>query len=103
MNFAECELAILRMQVDQAQEKNAKRAVNTPEIKKMINIVEKFIKEKKLVCYGGISINALLPDKDKIYNEEIDLPDYDFFSANALNDAKELAELYLKEGYTEVE
>lgn len=103
MSFADCELAILRMQVDQAQTKMAKRAVNTPEIKKMIKIVEDFIKKKKLVCYGGISINALLPDKDKIYNEEVDLPDYDFFSPNALNDAKELANIYHQHGYQEVE
>lgn len=103
MSFADCELAILRMQVDQAQEKMAKRVVNTPDIKKMIGIVEEFIKRKNLVCYGGISINALLPDKDKIYNEEIDLPDYDFFSANALEDAKELSDIYYKNGYEEVE
>lgn len=103
MSFSECELAILRMQVDQAQEKMSKRAVNTPDIKKIISIVEEFIKKKQLVCYGGISINALLPEDDKIYNEEIDLPDYDFFSANALEDAKELADIYYKQGYTEVE
>jgi len=103
MSFADCELAILRMQVDQAQEKISKRVVNTPDIKKMIKIVEEFIKNKGLVCYGGISINALLPDNDKIYNEEIDLPDYDFFSANALEDAKELADIYYKQGYEEVE
>ena len=103
MTFADCELAILRIQVDKVQEKMAKRAVNTPDIKKMIKIVEDFIKSKKLVCYGGISINALLPDKDKIYNNEIDLPDYDFFSPNALNDAKELADIYYKHGYTEVD
>jgi len=103
MTFAECEMAILRMQVDQAQQKMAKRVVNTPEIKKMIGIVEDFIKRKQLVCYGGIAINALLPDDEKIYKEEIDLPDYDFFSANALEDAKELTDIYYKEGYTEVE
>jgi hypothetical protein len=103
MSFSDCELAILRMQVDQAQEKIAKRVVNTPEIKQMIVIVEDFLKKKNLVCYGGISINALLPDEDKIYNFDIDLPDYDFFSPNALEDAKELAKLYLKHGYTEVE
>lgn len=103
MNFGECELAILRMQVDKAQEKIAKRIVNTPEIQKIITVVEKFIKRKKLVCYGGIAINALLPDEDKIYNKDVDLPDYDFFSSNALEDAKELADIYAKEGYTEVE
>ena len=103
MNFSECELAILRMQVDKAQQKIAKRVNNTPEIKKIISIVEKFIKDKKLVCYGGIAINALLPENDKIYNKEVDLPDYDFFSPNALEDAKELADIYVKEGYSEIE
>jgi hypothetical protein len=102
-SFADCELAILRNQVDQAQEKIARRVVNTPEVKQMISIVEDFIKKKGLVCYGGISINALLPEEDKIYNEDVDLPDYDMFSPNALEDAKELADLYYKNGYTEVE
>jgi hypothetical protein len=103
MNFAECELTILRMQVDQAQEKMAKRVVNSPDIKEIISIVEDFIKLKGLVCYGGIAINALLPDEDKIYNQDVDLPDYDFFSPNALNDAKELADIYYKKGYEDVE
>ena len=31
------------------------------------------------------------------------LPDYDFFSPDPLNDAKKLADIYYKLGYTEVE
>lgn len=103
MNYNECELAILRMQVDQAQEKISRRVVNSPEIKEIFKIVEEFIKKKKLVCYGGISINALLPNEDKIYNEDIDLPDYDMFSPNSIEDAKQLADIFYKHGYTEVE
>jgi len=103
MNYSECELAILRMQVDKAQEKMSRRVVNSPEIKEMFQIVEQFIKKKKLVCYGGISINALLPSEDKIYNDDIDLPDYDMFSPNAIDDAKELADIFIKNGYSEVE
>ena len=103
MSFSECELVILRMQVDEAEAKIAKRMIKTDETQEMISIVENFIKKKSLVCYGGISINALLPEQDKIYNEDIDLPDYDFFSPDALNDAKELADLYFEKGYTEVE
>jgi len=103
MSYNECELAILRMQVDQAKEKISRRAVNSPEIKEIFKIVEDFIKTKKLVCYGGISINALLPSEDKIYNEDIDLPDYDMFSPNAVEDAKELADIFYKHGYREVE
>lgn len=103
MNYNECELAILRMQVDNAQEKMSRRVINSPEIKEMFKIVEQFIKKKNLVCYGGISINALLPSEDKIYNKDVDLPDFDMFSSNAVEDAKELADLYYKNGYTEVE
>ena len=103
MTYEDCELAILRMQVDQAQDKMARRVVQSPEIKKLFEIVENFIQKKALVCYGGIAINALLPTEDKIYDEEIDLPDYDFFSPNALEDAKHLADLFYKKGYKEVE
>lgn len=103
MKYNECELAILRMQVDKAQEKMSRRVVNSPEIKEMFQIVEQFIKKKNLVCYGGISINALLPSEAKIYNDDIDLPDYDMFSPNAIEDAKELADLFYQNGYQEVE
>ena len=103
MTYEDCELAILRMQVDNAQDKMARRVVQAPEIKKLFEIVENFIQKKALVCYGGIAINALLPTQDKIYDEEIDLPDYDFFSPNALQDAKHLADLFYKKGYKEVE
>ena len=103
MTYEDCELAILRMQVDNAQDKMARRVVQAPEIKKLFEIVENFIQKKALVCYGGIAINALLPTQDKIYDEEIDLPDYDFFSPDALQDAKHLADLFYKKGYKEVE
>ena len=103
MNYNECELAILRMQVDKAQEKMSRRVVNSSEIKEMFQMVEQFIKKKNLVCYGGISINALLPSEAKIYNDDIDLPDYDMFSPNAIEDAKELADLFYQNGYQEVE
>ena len=44
LNFADCELAILRMAVDKAQDKIAKRVVNSEEISNIIQIVEDFIK-----------------------------------------------------------
>jgi len=56
-----------------------------------------------LVCYGGQSINEELPEEDRFYNKDVDIPDYDFYSPNALDDAKELADLYYKKGYKECE
>ena len=103
LSFSDCELAILRMAVDNAEEKMAKRVVNSLDIQKIIDIVEQFIKDKKLICYGGTAINNILPDEDKFYNKEVEVPDYDFFSENALNDAKELADIYFKKGFIDVE
>ena len=103
MNFQECEMAILRMQIDKAQEIKSREVINSPETSKILNIVENYIRQNNLICYGGIAINALLPKGQKIYNEEVDLPDYDFFSPNALEDAKKLADEFYRNGFEEVE
>jgi len=103
LSFADCELAILRMAVDKAEEKMGKRVVNSEDVQKIINIVEEFIKRKKEICYGGTAINNILPEEDRFYNKDVELPDYDFFSLNALEDAKELADIYYKKGFIDVE
>jgi hypothetical protein len=103
INFQECELAILRMAVDLAQEKVGKRVVNSPEIQEMIRILEDFLRKKNLVCYGGQSINEELPEEDRFYNKDVDIPDYDFYSPHAMEDAKELTDLYYRKGYKECE
>ena len=101
-NFDECELEILRDSIDIAEKKMAERSV-TPEMKQMIEIVEKFLKNYKLVCYGGTAINNILPEEDQFYDRTLEMPDYDFYSANALEDAKKLADIYVEEGFAEVE
>ena len=93
MTFQECELAIIRNAIDLAEIKLGKKLVNTPEVQSIIKIVEDFIKKKDLICYGGTAIDALLPNDDKIYNKDVELSDYDFFTYNALEDAKELADI----------
>lgn len=103
LSFNDCELAILRTAVDKAQETSAKRVVSSPIIKEMTTIVEEFIKKKGLIPYGGIAINNILPKDDQFYSEETDIPDYDFFSPNAMDDAIELANIYHAKGYDNVE
>lgn len=103
LSFADCELAILRMAVDKAEEKMGKRVINSEDVQKIIDIVEAFIKQKKEICYGGTAINNILPEEDRFYNKDVELPDYDFFSQNALEDAKELADIYYKKGFIDVE
>jgi hypothetical protein len=103
MSFEECELAILRSAVDNAETKVGRESVNSPEIKRMITILQNFLKRKKLMVYGGTAVNDILPKQLQFYNRDLEIPDYDFYSYNALNDAKELADTYFKEGFIEVE
>lgn len=103
MTFQECELAILRSAVDKAEARLGKLTANSPEVKKIIMIVENFLRKKKLVCYGGTAINNILPKQDQFYNKEVEIPDYDFYSPNALRDAKDLTDAYFNEGFDEVE
>jgi hypothetical protein len=103
MTFQDCELAILRSAIDKAEEKQGRNIVNSPEIKRIISIVELFLKQKQVICYGGTAINNILPKQDQFYNKEIEIPDYDFYSSNALLDAKELTDIYVKNGFEEVE
>lgn len=103
MNFQECELAVLRQAVDTNEKIAGQKVASSDEIKKMIEIVENFLKKKKNLCYGGTAINNILPKHAQFYNKEYEIPDYDFYSDNALEDAKELTDIYFKEGYEQVE
>tara|TARA_Y100000768_G_scaffold388140_1_gene382404 strand:+ start:6176 stop:7507 length:1332 start_codon:yes stop_codon:yes gene_type:complete len=59
----------------------------------ILNTVKKFITDNKLVCYGGTAINNILPKKEQFYNYKIDIPDYDFFSYDAIKHTKELCNI----------
>lgn len=103
MTFEDCELTILRTAVDEVENIKGKQSATSPDIKHIMEIVEKFLRRKQLICYGGTAINNILPKQDQFYNKDVDIPDYDFFSANALKDAKELTDIYFEQGFEEVE
>uniref|UniRef100_A0A6C0JPZ4 Poly(A) polymerase catalytic subunit domain-containing protein n=1 Tax=viral metagenome TaxID=1070528 RepID=A0A6C0JPZ4_9ZZZZ len=74
------------------QKKNKKEMFTKP---KIFNLIENYISKKELICYGGTAINAHLPTNKKIY-EYIDIPDYDCYSSDAINDAKTLSNILAK-------
>ena len=61
LTFEECELTILRSAIDKNEKLMKYKEVNKPEVKEMITIVEDFIRDKELICYGGTAINNILP------------------------------------------
>lgn len=95
-------LSVLDKVVEDAQKKIDIETANNPNLKKAISIVEQFLRSSGRVCYGGQAINSYLPKKDQFYDPERNLPDYDFFTPNQKQDAKELIELFRLAGYTEI-
>ena len=98
----EKELLILRKAVDKAEKKRSK-FISSPIFKEIISIIEKFLKDNGFICYGGTAINNILPPYDQFYDKNTEIPDYDFFTPNALEDSKKLADIYYNAGFDEVE
>ena len=69
----------------------------------LLGVVEQFMKKNKRICYGGTAINSILPKDKQFYDFDIDIPDYDFFSPTALEDAKALCNLFKKENVFHIE
>jgi Poly(A) polymerase catalytic subunit len=97
------ELELLKNAMNIEAKKRGERIAQNPIMKQIINVLEKFIRDKKLVCYGGTAINNILPESEQFYKRNLEIPDYDFFSSNAINDAKELADIYFRQGFSDVE
>ena len=103
MNFQECELAIVRQAVDNAEKIQGRKVVQTDEIQNIITILEGFLRLKECVCYGGTAINNILPKQEQFYDKTVEIPDYDFYTPHALDYAKKLVDLYIEKGFEEVE
>lgn len=101
-DFLELQREELNKAVSKVMDRAAEALTQNPRIKKIMRIVEKFLKDKKLVCYGGTAINNILPAESRFYDPVHELPDYDFFSPTALEHAKELADIYEKDGFDNV-
>jgi len=86
-----------------AQEAIDKENADNPIIRNAINIVEDFLKTHKVMCYGGTAINNILPEKERFYNEDVDIPDYDFFSETPQIHAAKLADQLVSAGFRSVE
>ncbi len=89
--------------IGQLEDENNRRAATDPLVKTALSIVEDFLKQHKVICYGGTAINNLLPKEDQFYNPEVDIPDYDFFSQTPQEHAMILANKLFAAGIKEVE
>jgi hypothetical protein len=99
----EMEINLIKDAVEYSDKLKSMIMSQSKDIENIVDVVEKFIKKKGLICYGGTAINNILPKKHQFYNKNVDIPDYDIYSTNPLEDSKELADIYAKKGYSNIE
>ena len=88
--------------VEEAQKRVDYTVAHDSDLLKAISVVERFLRKRHRVCYGGQAINALLPKQRQFYDQNLTVPDYDFFSPAVNADVDELIETLEKEGFTDV-
>lgn len=76
---------------EELEEENNRRMAQDTLVKTSLKTVESFLKNHKVLCYGGTAINNLLPEEDRFYDPEVEIPDYDFFSRTPQEHAMFLA------------
>jgi hypothetical protein len=89
--------------IEQLEAKTAKETAQDPVVRASLDIVKEFLQERPVLCYGGTAINNLLPEKDRFYDPEVDIPDYDFYSKTPQEHALLLANKLAAAGIKTVE
>jgi hypothetical protein len=102
-DLEDLEQELVKQAVENIATRIGAKKTNDPKMKDIIAIVERFIKKHELVCYGGTAINNILPELAQFYDKKTEIPDYDFYSPNALEHAKDLADEFYENGFSEVE
>ena len=103
LSLEDMEINLIKDAVEYSEKIKSMVMNQSKDIEDILGVVEKFIKKKKLICYGGTAINNILPKKFQFYDKKVDIPDYDIYSTTPLEDSKELADIYAKKGYSNVE
>ena len=92
LNFSDCELAILRMAVDKAEEKMGRRIVNSEDVQKIIDIVEEFKSSLKVIVNSISGKLCKIMTIDKYLNvmipESKNLIDMNIFDDNSYFERK---------------
>ena len=63
-----------------------------------IPLIRQFIKDRRLVIYGGMAMNTLLSEENKIYTPDQN-PDFDIMSPDSDQDSRDFAQILKDAGY----
>jgi hypothetical protein len=78
-------------------------AATDTEARKIVDTMERFLRLKGRVVYGGAAINAHMSPANRFYDPALYLPDYDFMTTDPLQDCADLIVAFQEEGFKDVE
>jgi len=96
------QIELIKMASEVAQKKMDYYVSHDDNILYAIEIVERFLRKTRRICYGGQAINAHLPSSHKIYDPKYSIPDYDLFSPSPNKDIELLINMLQSAGFQEV-
>jgi len=96
-------VALARAAAVESADYQQRFAAEDIEARKIVDIMEQFLRVKARVVYGGAAINAHLSPESKFYDPRLYLPDYDFLTPDPLQDCADLIVAFQQEGFDEVE
>jgi hypothetical protein len=86
-----------------AQEIIDKTNADNDDIRKMMNVVKKFMQHHRVLGYGGTALNNLLPKSKQFYDFTKDIPDYDFYSETPQDHSRIIADELVKSGFDNIQ
>lgn len=95
-------LPLVEQQADALQAMLDETAAKNALLLRVFVLVRAFLVDRRRVCYGGTAINNLLPKSEQFYGAT-DVPDYDAYSAEAIQDAKDMVDVLRKHGVPNAE
>jgi hypothetical protein len=96
-------VALAKAAAAEAADYQERFAAEDLEARKIVDIMERFLRVKGRVVYGGAAINAHLSPEHKFYDPSLYLPDYDFMTPDPLQDCADLIVAFQDEGFEDVE
>jgi len=96
-------IALAKAAAAEAADYQERFGAEDTEARKIVDVIENFLRTTGRVVYGGAAINAHLPADKKFYDPSLYLPDYDFMTPDPLQDCADIIVAFHDEGFTDVE
>lgn len=96
-------VALVKAAAAEAANYQQRFAAEDTEARKIVEVMETYLRQTGRIVYGGAAINAQLKPQHRFYDPSLYLPDYDFMTPDPLQDTADLITAFQREGFQEVE